>query len=167
MSKRKFWTVLKTKQASSRDAVQHVRRQSFEVFHPLYRQRSVRGVRKATALFPHYLMVRVDERKQDWRVLASTKGVSGVLGKIRDEHVEAIRVLTDETPDGYYHDPKHEPPRFARGEPVLGLRGLFADKFGIYRGLAGNRGDRVRVLFNILGREAEFELRAEDLQAAA
>lgn len=169
----KFWIVLKTKQASSRDALDNVRQQTFEYFHPLYRSRSVNGVRKPTALFPYYLLVRVNEALQDWRVLSSTRGVSSVLmnGKlpsiVRNGVVDDLRVLTDDTADGYYHDPAHEPPRFNPGESVCGLRGLFQDKFGTYRGLAGNRGDRVRVLFSFLGREAEFELRADDLVAVA
>ncbi len=130
-------------------------------------------MRQTTALFPYYLMVRVDVRKQDWRVLSSTKGVSSILldgllpGRVLDEDVARLRSLTDDTDDGYYHDPKCEHPRFTQGESVEGLRGLFQDKFGTYVGLAGNSAARVRVLFSILGREAEFEVRADDLQAVA
>lgn len=170
---RKYWIVLKTKQASSSDAVTNVRNQDFEFLHPTFRMRAVRGVRKRAALFPYYLMVRVDDRRQDWRVLSSTKGVASVLlagdkpGHVRDADVEDIRVLTEDTDDGYYHDPAHEHPRFTPGESVVGLRGLFQDKYGRYKGLAGNNAARVRVLFNILGREAEFEVRADDLVAVA
>ncbi len=130
-------------------------------------------MRQTTALFPYYLMVQVDPRKQDWRALASTKGVASILmdgllpGKVFDEDVARLRSLTDETPDGYYIDPTCEHPRFTQGESVEGLRGLFQDKFGTYVGLAGNSAARVRVLFTILGREAEFEVRADDLQAVA
>lgn len=161
-----------TKQSSSSDALTNLRNQSFEYFHPQYRRRAVRGVRQVSPLFPYYLMVRVDERKQDWRVLSSTRGVKGILmdgdrpGRVRDDAVSDIRALTDDTDDGYYHDPNHDHPRFDAGAPVLGLRGLFAEKYGTYRGLAGNNGARVRVLFSILGREAEFEVRADDLIAA-
>ncbi len=131
--------------------------------------KSVRGVRRIAPLFPFYLLVRVDDRKNDWRVLSSTIGVSNILmagdkpGHVCDEVVEDLRVLTDETIDGYYHDPEQDAQRYTPGCAVEGLRGLFAGKYGTYRGLAGNRRDRVRVLFNILGREAEFELGADDL----
>lgn len=169
----KYWIVLKTKQASSSDAVANVRSQDFELFHPTFRMRPVRGVRRVAALFPNYLMVRVDELRQDWRVLSSTRGVSSVLlfgdvpGYVSDESVRDLQVLTDDTDDGYYHDPLHEHPRFIPGSSVEGLRGLFVGKYGTYRGLSGNRGDRVRVLFNILGREAEFEVGADDMVAVA
>lgn len=130
-------------------------------------------MRAIAPLFPHYLMVRVDEREQDWRVLSSTKGVTCILmdgekpGKVRDDVVARLRALTDDTDDGYYLDPTCEHPRFIPGASVEGLRGLFQDKFGTYVGLAGNSAARVRVLFSILGREAEFEVRADDLQAVA
>ncbi len=165
----KFWTVLKTKQPSSNDAVENVEAQGFEYFHPRYRRRPVRGVRRVAPLFPHYLMVRVDESYQNWKVLCSTKGVSSVLmsgdrpGHVSDEAVEDIRSLLAE--DGLYVDPLHEAPLFPTDCEVEGLRGLFAGKHGRYKGLAGNRGDRVRVLFRILGREAEFELGAQDIAA--
>lgn len=173
MSRHRFWTVLKTKQASSRDAVANVRRQSFEYFHPMYRETLQRGVRRIAPLFPYYLMVRVDERKQDWRVLSSTKGVSNILlmdgkpGRVHDDRVAELRSLTDDTEDGYYHDPKTEPPRFVAGEHVEGLRGLFEGKFGVYRGLAGNSASRVRVLFDILGKPTEFDVCAYDMRATS
>ncbi len=135
--------------------------------------RAVHGVRRIAPLFPFYLMVQVDERTHNWRALCSTRGVSYVLldgeqpGHVSDKVIQDLRTLTDDTPDGYYLDPQHELPRFNAGSSVAGLRGLFVGKYGTYRGLAGNRGDRVRVLFNILGREAEFELNAVDLVAVA
>lgn len=163
----KYWLVLKTKQASSRDAVVNVRNQQFEYFHPLYRLSLVRGVRKVAPLFPYYLMVRVDDRKQDWKALCSTKGVQYVVGKARTPEVERIQELTNNTDDGYYHDPATAPPRFTSGESVEALRGLFQNKYGTYVGLAGNSASRVRVLFSILNRETEFEVCAYDLRSTS
>jgi len=165
--------VLKTKQSSSSDAIQNVARQDFEYFHPQFRLRAVNNVRRIVPLFPYYLMVHTDERKQDWKVLSSTRGVDHILmncgnpSRVSDHVVAELRNIVDSSEDGYYHDPEHEPPRYTRGESVMGLRGLFAGKYGEYRGLAGNNATRVRVLFNILGREAEFQVRADDLRAVA
>ncbi len=168
-----FWTVLKTKQVASTDARDNLRNQEFEFFHPTFRMRAVRGVRRVAPLFPFYLLARVDEWRQDWRRLSSTKGVTNILmdgeqpGRVRDHVVDEIRRLTEDTVDGYYHDAEHDAPKFTRDQAVVGTRGLFAEKYGVFRGLAGNRRDRVRVLFNILGREAEFEVGADDLVAVA
>lgn len=165
----KYWAVVKTKQSSSKDARVNLRNQDFEFFHLTFRARSVRGVRKVTALFPYYLIVRIDERKNDPRVIHSTKGVSTIVGKVRNDDIRYFRSVTEKTDDGQYRyvDPTHEAPRFDLESSVCGLRGLFHDKYGTYKGLAGNRGDRVRVLFNILGRDAEFEVNAVDLVAVA
>ncbi len=106
-------------------------------------------------------------------MLCSTRGVQNILlmdgkpSRVPNNVVADLRALTDDTVDGYFHDPVHDAPRFVAGESVEGLRGLFKDKFGTYMGLAGNRGDRVRVLFSILGRDAEFEVGANDVQAVA
>ena len=86
-------------------------------------------------------------------------------GRVSDQSIEDIRALLAE--DGLYLDPQHEAPLFPTNCRVEGLRGLFHGKFGIYKGLSGTRGDRVRVLFRILGREAEFELGAHDIAAVA
>lgn len=167
--RRRYWLALKTKQASSRDAIANIRNQQFDLFHITYRARALRGIRKVAPLFPYYLIVRVDEREQDWKVLCSTKGVTEVLGKVRDDAIKYFRSVCEKTDDGVYRyeDPAHEPPRFTHGDQVAGLRGLFQDKYGEYRGLAGGSTARVRVLFSILGREAEFEVNAVDLVATA
>jgi transcriptional antiterminator RfaH len=162
--------VLRTKQAASTDAVVNVRNQNFEIFHPTFRRRpGARGVRRVSPLFPHYLMVRIRNCADDWSVLNNTRGVARVLlsgeqpARVPDRVVSDWRKLVEETDDGYYHDPEHDGPSFVRGDEVRGLRGLFKGKLGVYRGLAGNRRDRVRVLFSILGRDAEFELSVYDL----
>jgi transcriptional antiterminator RfaH len=164
---------VKTKQPSSKEALTNVRNQGFDYFHPMMRLQSVRAVRRAVPVFPYYLMVRVDDRRSDWRALCSTRGVSYMLmdgerpGVVRDDVVEDLRRLSEDNDDGYYHDASQEAPRFKPDSVVLGTRGLFQDHFGTYKGLAGNRAERVRVLFKILGKDAEFEVNAVDLVAAA
>ena len=168
MSKR-YWIAVKTKQASSRDAIVNVRNQDYEYFHLTFRTRAVRGIRKVHALFPFYLIVRVDLRKNDPRVLHSTKGIKGIVGRVDEDSIRYFKSCTEKTDPGVYRysDPAHDYPKFEPGQRVVGLRGLFDDKYGTYRGLAGNSAARVRVLFSILGREAEFELPSYDLASAA
>lgn len=120
-----------------------------------------------TALFPYYLMIQVDDRKQDWKVLSSTKGISSIIpGRVDRAALDYFRRCTEKTDPGVYRydDPAHDHPRFAAGASVEGLRGLFKEQYGTYLGLAGNSAARVRVLFSILGRDAEFEVRADDLR---
>lgn len=128
------------------------------------------GVRNAKALFPNYLLVSIDRRDQEWKKLHSTRGVSHVFmsgdlpSQIPDKDVEYFRGLENSL--GYIELEEYEAPRFTTDQSVLGVSGLFQDKFGIYQGLAGTRGDRVKVLFDILGKPSVFEVDAHALVAA-
>lgn len=165
----RYWAVLKTKQASSKEARKHVANQDFEFYHPMYRERPVFGVRRVLPMFPYYLLVRINERKQNWRVLSNTRGVSSVLlmngepSRVSDEHVQSFRDLENEL--GYCELAEHEAPSFTERQGVRGINGIFAGCSGIYQGLAGSR-ERVRVLFQILGRPKVVEMKAFDLVPA-
>lgn len=166
----KFWTVVGTKQPSSRDAVINLRNQGFEYYRPLYRARpNAAGVRVTSALFAYYLFVRVGT--VGWDVVRSTRGVAQMYmsgdtpARIADSDIEYFRSIEDDM--GYCVPPTEQPPRFERGQVVDGIGGLFEGNRGTYQGLAGSAADRVRVLFNILGRKVAFEVSAFDLTAAA
>jgi transcription antitermination factor NusG len=166
----RFWAVLATKQASSMDARRHVVQQDFEIYHPMYRSRPDRGVRQVLPLFPYYLLVRIDLRK-NWKSLSSTRGVRQIMmngitpSPVPDEDVRRFRDLENEL--GYFEHPDTEAPRFHANEPVVGTTGLFAGCSGIYQGLVGNSHERVRVLFRILGVPKVLEVKAFDLASAA
>jgi transcription antitermination factor NusG len=169
-TRQRYWTVLRTKQASSADARKYVVQQGFEIYHPLYRTRPEFGVRRILPLFPHYLLVRINVRRQQWQKLRHTRGVAmmfmsgDVPSQVGDEHVAHFRALENEM--GYYEMPEHEAPRFTPWEPVIGLGGLFEGCEGVYQGIAGNSHERVRVLFHILGQPKVVEMKAYDLASA-
>jgi len=166
--RKNFWTVLETKSATSGEAMQHAARQGFECYHPKYREAPVRGVRKIVPLFPRYLFVLV-RRSQNWRPLAYTRDIKRViLGAGTDTpaivpHSEIERLRSLENEIGYVEPDFTQPPSFVAEQAVVGERGLFRDKHGIYKGLVGNRADRVRVLFEIIGRPVVHEMSAYDL----
>lgn len=167
----KYWTVLETKQRTSADARRHVAAQGFPIYHPMFREASDRGVRQPRPLLPNYLFVQVDIRDAAWCALRSTRGVSrvmtisGVPALVSDEYVEHMHSCEDEL--GYYVIPEHEAPRFAPGQLVRGKRGLFEDQVGIYEGLGRTHRDARRIVFDILGRSAEFEVSVHDLEATS
>jgi transcription antitermination factor NusG len=74
------------------------------------------------------------------------------------------RLRSLENEHGYIEPEFASPPQFKTGESVEATRGIFQDKFGQYVGLADQRGGhRVKVLFEIMGRQAEYEISAFDL----
>ncbi len=165
-----YWTVLKTKQTTSMEARQHVGRQGFEIYHPMYRSRPERGVRRNLPLFPYYLLVKVNTRVEQWKSLKSTRGVSHLFlsgerpARVPDEHVQQFRDIENDM--GYVVLPEHDAPRFQSQEPVSVRSGWLAGCEGIYHGLAGNTHERVKVLFSILGKPQVLEVSAFDLASS-
>lgn len=169
-AQRRYWTVAETKSVRGLVAVANLAKQSFETYQPEYREPPARGVRKTSPLFPGYIFVRVTQ--ENWKPVAYTKDVKRVImcgqfpSRISNDEVRAIRSL--ENDQGYIEPAFAAPPKFQFGESVEAKRGIFQDKFGVYQGLADSRGGhRVRVLFDILGRSAEYEISAFDLAGVA
>ena len=97
-----YWTVLKTKDTASQEARRHIESCGFEIYHPMFRAKPKRGVRKDVPLFPFYLIVKVNEQ---WHSLSSMRGVSKIFmagakpAKIADEDVQRFRDRL--TPGGF------------------------------------------------------------------
>ena len=135
----RYWSVARTKQATSRDAVLNVSRQGFEYYRGLYRERpTIRGDRPIKPLFPYYLLIKVNLRDDAWKSLSNTRGITHLFmsddkpARVPDEHVASIRACENEL--GYYVDAAQEPPRFSAGESLRGTRGLFAECDAVYQG---------------------------------
>jgi transcription antitermination factor NusG len=167
---RKYWTVVATKSQSGREAIRNIVAQLFDYYQPEYRTPPVRGVRKTVPLFPGYLFVRVS--RANWKPLASTRDVKHVFqcgphpARISNDEIATLR--SAENALGYTEPAFASPPAFEAGESVQATRGIFRDHYGKFIGLADTRGGhRVRVLFDMLGRSAEYEISAFDLGRVA
>lgn len=167
---RKHWTLIETHQTSSADAVKHLAQQSRIFYRPLYRpaRADSKGVRVSQSLFQGYMFVQVT--REDWSPVRNTRGVKRLHMSgdypcvILDADIEYIRGREDEM--GYFVPEHEEPPVFQLDETVRGIRGLFEDKVGIYKGLGNSKRDSRRVLFDILGRSVQFEVNVYDLATA-
>lgn len=80
---------------------------------------------------------------------------------IVEADIEYIRGREDDM--GYFVPEKEEAPVFQLDQTVRGIRGLFEDKVGIYKGLGNSARDSRRVLFEILGRSVQCEVHVHDL----
>lgn len=174
MAKRslRHWTLIETHQASSAEAVKHLSQQSHEFYRPLYRPaRATGGVRAPQSLFAGYMFVQVDRGDaRTWGSVRNTRGVKRLhmSGQqpcvIVDVDIEYIRGREDQM--GYFVPEAEEPPVFQLNQRVRGIHGLFEDNTGIYQGLGKSARDSRRVLFEIIGRQVEFEVSAFDLAVA-
>jgi transcriptional antiterminator RfaH len=163
------WYVVQTQVNAEAKAARNLIRQGFEIYLPRYlkRRSHARKIEKVAApLFPRYLFVRVDMKKQRWRSIQSTFGVSRLVTNGSDPAPVAREVLhilrAREDQSGFIAMDSR--PSFAVGEKVRILAGAFTDVVGLFDGL-GDR-ERVAVLLDLLGQKVRVSMDV-DLIAAA
>jgi transcriptional antiterminator RfaH len=163
------WYVVQTHGHAEPKAFTHLARQGFTAYLPRYlkRRRHARRIETVTApLFPRYLFVTVDIMCQRWRSIHSTIGVARLVCNgddpvpVADEVIETLRAREDE--QGFVT--LRQRPRFAVGEKVRVLDGVFADCLGLFDGMKDS--DRVAVLLDLLGRKVRLVLDEFSVAAA-
>jgi transcription elongation factor/antiterminator RfaH len=136
-----------------------LRAQNFRTFLPLY-SKTVQHARKRQTilapLFPRYLFVVLDLKRDRWRAVNSTRGVTslimreGLPAPVRSGVVETL--LASSTSQGEV--------RFcfdmAPGSRVRLVAGPFAGQLGILKDLS--RSGRVRILIEMMGAHIPTEL---------
>jgi transcriptional antiterminator RfaH len=163
------WYVVQTQINAEAKAARNLLRQGFAIYLPRYlKQRShARKIEKVPApLFPRYLFVEIDLAIQRWRSIQSTFGVSHLVlqgsdpARVTPDVVNALKAREDES--GYVK--LDQRPKFALGERVRVLAGVFAENLGLFDGMADR--DRVAILLDLLGRKVRVSLKADLVTAA-
>jgi len=162
------WYVVQTQPHGEAKAVWHLARQGFETYLPRYekRRRHARRVETVAApLFPRYLFVAIDLASQRWRSIQSTIGVSRLVCNGEDPAALADGIIDGlrRREDGRGFVQLERRPRFAIGEQVKIVDGIFASCLGLFDGISD--GERVAVLLDLLGRKIRVVF--DDLSVAA
>jgi len=162
------WYVVQTHAHAETKAVWHLGRQGFATYLPRYekRRRHARRIETVAApLFPRYLFVAIDRATQRWRSIHSTIGVTRLVCNgeepvaLADGVVDGLRRRENER--GFVR--LQTRPRFAIGEQVRIVDGIFARCLGLFDGISDD--ERVGVLLDMLGRKVRVVL--DDLSVAA
>ena len=162
------WYVVQTQPHCETKAVWHLDRQGYATYLPRYekRRRHARRIEMVAApLFPRYLFVTIDMARQRWRSIHSTIGVTRLVcngdepAALADGVVEGLRRRENE--EGFVRLDSR--PRFAMGEQVRIVDGIFASCLGLFDGISD--GERVAVLLDMLGRKVRVVI--DDLSVAA
>lgn len=158
------WYAANTIPASELKACAHLERQGFVPFCP-HVEKTIRSGRRVKMelrpLFPGYLFVALDLRRDAWRSVNGTFGIRHLvqLGDVPSPlpHgvVEALQEMSQSLGRVDFSN------RLAVGDKVRFLAGPFADMIGALEHLDGN--GRVRVLLSLFGRETTVKARAADL----
>jgi transcriptional antiterminator RfaH len=162
------WYVVQTQPHAEQRADEHLRRQGFVTFLPRL-LKSRRHARKTETvsrpLFPRYMFVRLDTASQGWHAIRSTFGVTSLIGgeqgptPVRDGIIEALHA--QQGSDGFF---RAQVRRFAPGEAIRVVDGLFASAVGIFERMSDV--ERVAVLLELLGRRVRVTLDADSVAAA-
>ena len=161
------WYVVQTLVRQEPRAHAQLAAQGFDAFLPRV-QRTIRHARKLrtvlSAAFPGYLFVRLDLKRDRWRSVNGTLGVSRlIMGEdapipAPQGVVETIFDYVD--PDGVAHFDRD----LVAGQSVRIKSGPLANALGELVGLDAN--GRVRVLLAIMGGRVETRVARVDLEAA-
>src|ERR1700722_1958619 len=101
------WYLVQCRPRQDERARDHLERQGFECYRPLYRREQIRGGRKhwgKAALFPNYVFVRLDQINHNWLPIRSTRGVAQIVRfnayplPVADDIIEQVRRRVDGGP---------------------------------------------------------------------
>jgi transcriptional antiterminator RfaH len=163
------WYVVQTQPHSERKACSHLIRQGFETYLPQYlkKRRHARKTEIVPApLFPRYLFVLFDIATQPWRPIRSTIGVNHLVcqgdspASVCHGVVQGLKGREDER--GFIK--LINPLRFARGDQVRVLDGVFSNWVGLFEGMTDE--ERVTVLLELLGRKVRVVMDLDSVAAA-
>ena len=160
------WIVLRTKPHRERWAAENVDRQDFPHYLPctLETLKAPLRLKVTRPLFPGFLFVRIESR---WYCLLSTFGVIGAV--MRGEQPDVMpdpaiyQLQMRENRDGYIDLPP-APKRVRVNKEARVERGVLAGRTGLVTGMSDK--DRIKVMFDVLGRKTEILVAERDLVAA-
>lgn len=165
----RHWHVVQTHPHAEQKAAAHLMRQGYAIYLPRYlkRRRHARRVETVPApLFPRYLFVTIDRMTQHWRSIRSTVGVTHLVCHGEDPAWVPDHVISDlrgrEDERGFVR--LDQRPRFALGDKVRVVDGVFDACLGLFDGMADR--ERVAILLDLLGRKVRVVLEADAIAAA-
>jgi transcription elongation factor/antiterminator RfaH len=148
------WFAVNTLPLAETRAERNLSNQGFRTFMPR-RRKMLRHARKMTLveapLFPHYLFVAFDPRRDPWRRINSTFGVARLVMGGEAPHpvpVGIVEALIAATVNGGIVDLAAQ---LRAGSPVRVMAGPFADQLALLEQLDGS--GRACILLDILGRQ--------------
>jgi transcriptional antiterminator RfaH len=164
------WYVVCCKPRQESIAKEHLQRQGFEVYLPRIsarqRQRN-RWVDSIQVLFPRYLFIRADRRRQSTASVRSTRGAVGLVrfgvepAVVPDQVIEAI-IAREDAATGLHIKAC---PEFRVGEKVTMLEGPFAGLDGVFAREDGV--ERAILLIELLGKASRVRVSRDWIVRAA
>lgn len=162
------WHVAETRPRAEAIAQRHLERQGFDSFCPRFRK-TRRHARRVESLlvpvFPGYVFVRFDARRDHWLPINGTTGIKRLVGSAtgspRPMPPAVMEALFTRCEGDVIH---HLWPTLTPGQQVRLASGPFATALATIERLDDN--GRVRVLLDILGGHVAARVHLRDLEPA-
>jgi len=153
------WLCVYTKPQAEIEALQHLRRQGFPVYLPLFL-----GDKRIEPLFARYLFAQPSNGS--WSAIVHSRGVSAVLRKPDGSAREVPRLAVERLLGLCEVNLVIYPPQpltIAQGDALRARTGPFAELTGV---CSRTKDERVWLLMKILGAEREIEFNRATLEPA-
>lgn len=154
------WYLVFSKPRQEKVAAQHLCRQGFEVYLPLYKKlkRTAQGVQSVfEPMFPRYLFTKPGQTSQSTSSIRSTRGVSTLVkfglepAVVPDALIESIQCIESERNEADLQ----EISKLQVGQRVRLEHVALSDMEGLVQTVSSKR---VQVLLEILGRPVQVQL---------
>jgi transcriptional antiterminator RfaH len=155
----KKWYLIKTKPRQEKKAKQNLENQSYEVFCPIVKLNN-----KFVVLFPGYLFIQLNDIKQNFSPIKSTKGVLYFVrfglnyAKAPTSVIEFIKANQHVTANNI-----KKLNQFKSGDKVQISDGPFENYMAIFKCYRSD--ERVIILMNLLGHEQSLCMKKESVIA--
>jgi transcriptional antiterminator RfaH len=160
------WYLVQCRARQEERALEHLERQGFECYRPLYERERLRRGRRCfarAALFPGYLFIRLDRIHDNWLPICSTRGVIQIV-RFNDYPLPVADGIVEEIRRRIERQPIREP-CLKSGERVVIAEGSFAGVEAIF--IASDGDERVMLLINILQSEQTLSFPVESVRSPA
>jgi transcriptional antiterminator RfaH len=156
------WYLVQCRARQEERALDHLERQGFDCYRPMYDKERIRRGRKVVAqaaLFPGYLFIRLDRIHHNWLPICSTRGVIQIV-RFNDYPLPVADGIIAQIRRRVEGQPIREP-YLKSGEHVVITEGSLT---GIEAIFVASRGDeRVILLLNILQSEQTLSFPIESV----
>jgi transcriptional antiterminator RfaH len=163
------WYLVRTKPHAETKTECSIKDKGFLTYLPVCRKtrRHARKVEQVKApLFPQYLFVAIDWQDRHWRFIDREIGGASLVRNGNEPApvpLAVIKALKDREVDGGYIKLDEPTSRFAPGDRVRVVDGVFAEHVGLF---VDEANQRVAVLLSMWGRKVRVELNEGAIAAA-
>jgi len=151
------WYLIKTKSRQEDVAIKNLENQEYSTYCP-----TVKIKKKHVVLFPGYLFIHLDKKKENWSPIRSTKGVVNFVrfglnfAQVPDTVIEFLKANQLINKEKLKNLNKFKP-----GDKVQIIDGVFKNCDAIFK--SSKSEDRVILLMNLLGQQQAINIKQKSV----